>query len=107
MYVGYDKHTLTESSCNYTTFQTPYGALHPTKVPMSWTNAVPIFHDNVTHILQPEVPQYTIPYIDDVPIRGPTSTYQATDGTFKTIPENSGIRRFIWEHFQNLNHIVQ
>ena len=25
----------------------------------------------------------------------------------KTIPENSGIRRFIWEHFQNVNWIVQ
>ena len=59
------------------------------------------------YILQLEVPQYTIPYIDNIPIRGPTSTYQATDGTFKTIPENSGIRHFIWEHFQNLNCIVQ
>ena len=62
---------------------------------------------NVTHILQPEVPQYTIPYINDVPIHGPASTYQAADGTFETIPENSGIRCFVWEHFQNLNRIVQ
>ena len=48
-----------------------------------------------------------IPYIDNVPIRGPASTYQAADGTFETIPENSGIRHFVWEHFQNLNRIVQ
>ena len=91
------------SSHDYTTFQTPYGALRLTKLPMGWTNAVPIFHDDVTHILQPEVPKYTIPYIDDVPIRGPASTYQGDDGAFETIPENSKIRRFIWEHFQNVN----
>ena len=90
LYVGYDERALTETSRDYTTFQTPYGALHLTKLPMGWTNVVPTFHDDVTHILQLEVPQYTIPYIDDVPIQGPASTYQATDGTFKTIPENSG-----------------
>ena len=29
------------------------------------------------------------------------------DSTFKTILENSGICCFVWEHFQNLNHIIQ
>ena len=107
LYIGYDEHALAKTSRNYTTFQTPYSALRLTKLPMGWTNAVPIFHDDVTHILQTEVPQYTIPYIDNVPIRGPATTYQATDGTFETIPENTSIRRFVWEHFQNLNHIIQ
>ena len=74
---------------------------------MSWTNAVPVFHDNVMHILQLEVPQFTIPYIDDVPVRGPATTYQNDNRVFETIPENSGICHFVWEHFQNLNHIVQ
>ena len=107
LYVGYDERMLTETSHDYTTFQTPYGALCLTKLPMGWTDAVPIFHDNMMHILQPEVPQYTIPYIDNVPICGPATTYQAPDGTFETMPENSGIHHFIWEHFQNLNCIIQ
>ena len=107
LYVGYDKHMLAETSHDYTTFQTPYGALHLTKLPMGWTNTVPVFHDNVMHILQPEVPQFTIPYIDNVPIRRPMTTYQNDNGVFETILENSSIRHFIWEHFQNLNHIVQ
>ena len=107
LYVGYDKRALAPSLRDYTTFQTPYGALRLTKLPMGWTNTVPIFHDDVTHILQPEVPKYTIPYIDDVPIRGPVSTYRDDNGAFETIPENSGIRHFIWEHFQNVNRIVQ
>ena len=107
LYVGYDERTLSESSRDLTTFQTPFGALRLVTLPMGWTNSVPIFHDDVTFILQPEIPEVTIPFIDDVPIKGPASRYQNKDGTYETIPENSGIRRFIWEHFQNLNRVVQ
>jgi hypothetical protein len=32
---------------------------------MGWTNSVPIFHDDVTFILQAEISHVTIPYIDD------------------------------------------
>ena len=50
-----------------------------TKLPMGWTNSVPIFHDNVTYILRDEVPEWTIPYIDDVPVKGPASDYRTPD----------------------------
>ena len=103
LYVGYDECVLVLSSCNYTTFQTPYGILHPIKLLMGWMNAVPIFHNDVTHILQPKVSKYTILCINDVPIHSPTSTYQNNDGVFKTILDNSNIHCFIWEHFQNVN----
>ena len=107
LFVGYDERALALSSRDYTTFQTPYGAHRLTTLPMGWTNSVPIFHDDVTHILQPEIPHVTQPYIDDVPVRGPASRYIQPDGEPETIPENSGIRRFVWEHFQDLNRIVQ
>jgi len=107
LYVGYDERTLSESSRDLTTFQTPFGALRLVTLPMGWTNSVPIFHDDVTFILQPEIPEVTIPFIDDVPIKGPVSRYVNGDGTYETIPGNSGIRRFVWEHFQNLNRVVQ
>ena len=74
---------------------------------MGWTNSVPIFHDDVTHILRPEIPDTTVPYIDDVPIKGPRSYYIRDDGTFETLEVNSGIRRFVWKHFQGLNRVVQ
>src|SRR6266567_1925410 len=92
LYVGYDEQALAESSRDFTTFQTPFGALRLTTLPMGWTNSVPIFHDDVTHILQAEVPHLTIPYIDDVPIKGPKSDYRGEDGTFKTIADNPGIQ---------------
>lgn len=107
LYVGYDERALAPSSRDYTTFQSPFGALRLTTLPMGWTNSVPIFHDDVTFILQPEIPHVTQPYIDDVPVRGPPSRYILPDGEPETIPENSGIRRFVWEHFQDLNRIVQ
>ena len=107
LYVGYDERTLSESSRDLTTFQTPFGALRLVTLPMGWTNSVPIFHDDVTFILQPEIPEITIPFIDDVPIKGPASKYMNSDGMYEMIPENKGIRRFVWEHFQNLNRVVQ
>jgi hypothetical protein len=107
LFVGYDERLIAESSRDYTTFQTPYGALRLVTLPMGWTNSVPIFHDDVTHILQPEIPHITIPYIDDVPVKGPASRYTLSDGSHERIAANPGIRRFVWEHFQNLNRILQ
>jgi hypothetical protein len=74
---------------------------------MGWTNSVPIFHDDVTYILQPEIPHVTQPYIDNIPVKGPSTRYIKDNGEPETIPENSGIWRFVWEHFQDLNCIVQ
>ena len=71
IYVGYDERTLSPTSRDYTTFQTPYGALRLVTLPMGWTNSVPIFHDDVTYILQDEIPHVIRPYIDDMPIKGP------------------------------------
>jgi hypothetical protein len=107
LYVGYDERPIAETSRDLTTFQTPFGAQRLVTLPMGWTNSVPIFHDDVTYILQPEIPTYTIPYIDDVPVKGPRTHYKLSDGSYETIPENPQIRRFVWEHFQNLNRIVQ
>jgi hypothetical protein len=107
LYVGYDERLIAESSQDYTTFQTPFGALRLVTLPMGWTNSVPLFHDDVTFISQAEIPHVTIPYIDDVPIKGLMTTYQNVDDSYETIPKNPGIRQFVWEHFENLNRVVQ
>ena len=71
LYVGYDECSLAESFHNLTTFQSPFGVLRLVTLPMGWTNSVPIFHDDITHILQPEIPDTMVPYIVDVSIHGP------------------------------------
>jgi hypothetical protein len=72
---------------------------------MGWTNPVPILYDDVTFILQAEIPHVTIPYIDNIPIKGPTTMYQKVNDSYE-IPENPGICQFVWEHFENLNRVV-
>lgn len=107
LYVGYDERQLAESSRDLTTFQTPFGALRLVTLPMGWTNSVPIFHDDVTYILADEIPEHTMPYIDDVPIRGPATRYELKNGEYEVLDENPGIRRFIWEHMNTVNRILQ
>lgn len=107
LYVGYDERIIDERFRDMTTFQTPFGAMRLVTLPMGWTNSVPIFHDDVTFILKDETPEYTWPYIDDVGVRGPKTRYEKMDGTYETIPENPGIRRFVWEHLHNVNRILQ
>jgi hypothetical protein len=74
---------------------------------MGWMNSVPILHDDVTYILQPKIPHITIPYIDDTPVKGPKSEYRMIGRSYETIPDNPAIRHFVWEHFENLNRVVQ
>jgi hypothetical protein len=107
LYIGYNECSLSETSHDLTTFQSPFGMLRLVTLPMGWTNSVPIFQDDVTYILQPEIPETTVPYIDDVPICGPATRYPLPDGSEERIPKNAGIRRFVWEHFQGLNRVVQ
>jgi hypothetical protein len=95
LYVGYNKRALAPSSQDLTTFQTPYEALQLTTLPMGWTNSVPIFHDDITYILQPKIPHVTQPYIDDIPVKRSPTRYIKDNGEPETIPENSGIWRFV------------
>ena len=103
LYVGYDEQGLAKTSRNLTTFQSPYSILRLVTLPMGWTNSVPIFHDDVTFILQPEIPDVTVLYMDNIPIWGPANTYVLSNGTEERIATNPGIHRFVWEHFQNVN----
>jgi hypothetical protein len=98
---------LTVESCNLTTFQMPLGTFRLTSIPMGWSNSVPIFHADITYMLQDKIPNVTIPFLDDAPIKGLLTQYEQPADFHETHPDNPGIRRFVWEHFQNLNCVVQ
>jgi len=91
LYIGYDERVLAKCLRDLITFQTPFGALRLVMLPMGWMNSVPIFHDDVTYILRDEIPRYTLPYIDDMPIRDPTTRYEKSDGTLEVLEKNPGI----------------
>lgn len=105
IFVGYDHRTLHEKSRDLTSFQTPLGLHRLTCLPMGATNAVPEFHTCVTFILEAEIPNVAAPFIDDVGIKGPPTRYELPDGSYETLKDNPGIRRFIWEHACDVNRI--
>ena len=89
--MGYDHRTLDISSRDLTSFQSPLGTLWNTALPQGSTNAVAIFHSDVTFILEPEILNVTKPFLDDTIVKGPASCYETLDGGHETILSNSGI----------------
>jgi len=85
LYIEYDERVLVEWSRDLTTFQTPFEVLRLVTLPIGWTNSVLIFYNGVIYILRDEIPKYTLPYIDDVPIRGTKTRYELPGGRVKTL----------------------
>jgi hypothetical protein len=106
MYWGFHARTLDVQSRNLTAFQTPLGSLRLTSLPMGYANAPAEFQSCMMFILQDEIPNVAGVFIDDVPIKGPATRYLLPDGTEETIPQNPGIRRYIWEHLNDVNRIL-
>ena len=104
--VGYDHRTLDVASRDLTSFQSPLGALRNTTLPQGSTNAVAIFHGDVTFILEPEIPNVAKPFLDDTVVMGPRSRYETPEGGYETMPNNSGIRRFIFEHLSDVHRVL-
>ena len=49
----------------------------------------------MSFILQEEISHYTIPFIDDLPVKSGMSRYQSEDGFHETIEENPEIHHVI------------
>jgi hypothetical protein len=97
LFLGYDERTLAVKSRDLTSFQMPLGTFHLTSVPMGWSNSVPIFHADITYTVQDEIPDITIPFLNDVPIKGPPTRYEQPDSSYEIHPDNPGIHRFVWD----------
>ena len=106
LFVGYDHRTLDVASRDLTTIQSPISAVRLTCLPQGWTNTGAIFHEDVTFILQDKIPDVAWPFMDDCSIKGPATRYKTEDGGFESIPANSGICRFMWEHLQDVHCIL-
>jgi len=136
LFVAFDHRKLADESRDLTTFHTPLGTLRLTSIPMGATNSVQILHGDVVFVLRDEMPEVAAPFLDDVAVKGPPTRYetdkdgwyipsplgliadenqstpvphaQGEDGVwYEVIKENSGIRRFVWEHMNNVNRVIQ
>lgn len=106
LFWGFDARKVHPASQNLTAFMTPLGLLQITSMPMGFPNSPAEFQKCMVFILQDEVPHVANIFIDDLPIKGPTTQYLDKDGNPKTIPENPGIWQFIWEHANDVHHIM-
>ena len=105
LFVGFDHRALAEESCDLTTFQTPMGTFRLTALPMGWTDSTAVFQNDVAFILQHEI-DIAPNFQDDVNVLGPRTRYELSHDSFETIPENPGIRRFVWEHISDVNRVL-
>ena len=106
MYWGFHARMLDANSRDMTAFQTPTGALRITSLPMGYTNSPAEFQACMMFILQDEVPDKAGVFIDDIPIKGPSGRYLGKNGKEECIPQNPKIRRFIWEHLNDVHRIL-
>ena len=102
LFVRYDHRPLAEASRNLTTFQTPLGTFHLTVLPQGWTDSPAIFQNDIAFILQAEV-DIAPNFQDDINVLSPHTHYELEDGSFEMIPQNPGIRHFVWEHCLDVN----
>ena len=106
MYWGFHARMLDVRSRDMTAFQTPLGALRIVSLPMGYTNSPAEFQACMTFILKDEIPHKAGVFIDDIPIKGPSTKYLDHKGREERIPQNPGIRRYIWEHLNDLHRIL-
>ena len=106
MYWGFHARMLHEDSRDMTAFQTPLGELRIVSLPMGYTNSPAEFQACMMFILQHEVPEKAGVFIDDIPIKGPPTRYLGPDGQPECLTQNPGIRRFVWEHLNDVHRIL-
>jgi hypothetical protein len=106
LFSGFDARKIHPNSRELTAFMTPLGLLQITSLPIGFTNSPAEFQKCMVFILQDEIPHKANIFIDDLPIKGPTSLYLDATGNPEVLTENPDIRRFIWEHAQDVHRIM-
>ena len=106
LFWGFDARKVHASSRPMTAFLTPLGLLQITSIPTGYTNSPAEFQACMTFILQDEIPHIANIFIDDLPIKGPPTDYLDDKGEPEVLQENPGIRRFIWEHANDVHRIM-
>jgi hypothetical protein len=106
LFWGFDARKLHPSSRDLTAFLTPLGLLHINSLPTGFTNSPAEFQKCMTFVLKDEIPEKANIFIDDLPIKGPTSTFPDEHGHPTVLKENPGIHKFIWLHALDVHHIM-
>jgi hypothetical protein len=107
MYWGFYAWIMDPASRDLTVFQTDLGALRIVSLPMGFTNSPAEFQACMMFILREEICNRKAGvFIDDIPINGPRTQYLDASGEPETLPENPRIRKYIWEHLNDLHRVL-
>lgn len=99
LFSGYDQVTLHEESRDITAFLTPLGLFRMCTLPQGATNSVAQFLRAMTRLLYDLIPHVCRPFMDDIGIKGPETTYNDEE----TLP---GVRRYVLEHLINIDKVL-
>jgi len=98
LFWGFDARRVHPNSRDLTAFATPLGLLRLTSMPMGYTNSPAEFQKCMVFILRDEIPDPANIFIDDLPIKGPASTYPDQNGIQRCFWRIQELGEFIWEH---------
>ncbi|KAL3694555.1 hypothetical protein R1sor_008206 [Riccia sorocarpa] len=100
LYSGYDQFQLAVESRDLTTIRTPLGLMRMCTLPQGATNSVAHMQNAMHKVLRDFVPEVTIPFLDDIPMKGcPT---ESRDETLDV----DGCRKFVAEHIRDVGRIL-
>lgn len=100
LYSGYDQFQLAEESRDLTTMKTPLGLMRMRTLPQGATNSVAHMQNAMNQILNEFVPEKTIPFLDDIPMKG--CREEDKDETM----DAEGCRDFVKRHIEDVAQIL-
>ncbi|KAL3679949.1 hypothetical protein R1sor_022905 [Riccia sorocarpa] len=100
LYSGYDQFQLAVKSRDITTMRTPLGLLRMCTLPQGATNSVAHMQNAMNKVLRDFVPEKTMPFLDDIPIKG--CTVEEKDESL----DERGCRRFVTDHIKDVEQIL-
>ena len=100
LYSGYDQFQLAMESKDLTTMKTLLGLVRMCTLPQGATNSMAHMQSAMNQILKDFVPDKTIPFVDDIPIKG---CKEAKDLTLDV----EGCRMFVKNHINNVDKILK
>ena len=100
LYSGYDQFQLALDSRDITTMRTPIGLVRMCTLPQGATNSVAHMMNAMHKVLADYIPELTMPFLDDVPIKG--CYEEEKDETL----DQHGCRYFVKKHILDCEKIL-
>ncbi|KAL3696746.1 hypothetical protein R1sor_010822 [Riccia sorocarpa] len=100
LYSGYDQFQLALESRDLTTIRTPLGLMRMCTLPQGATNSVAHMQNAMHKVLRDFVPEVTIPFVDDIPIKG--CVVEENDDSITA----EGCRKFVSDHIRDVERIL-